>query len=441
MASPAPEHIFQIKVTLKHSKPPIWRRFFMVSSDTLADLHLTLQIIMGWQDAHLHEFEKDGVRYGLPDQEFNDNVIEEQYVPVFEVLKNEKDKLLYTYDFGDNWEHEVLLEKILPYDGTTILPLCIKGVRACPPEDIGGIPGYQRFLEIMADPEHEEHAEMREWFGIVDDFDATFFDLPDVNALLDEYCRYHGNIDDIAAGPAHASQAVLEPFLHAPQRPQGTLRFHELQGFLFAIACSPELIKPSEWMPMIFNQQHADYATFEEAQTITQALMELYNDTNTQVFDENVRLPDGIEFLSPALDNVGEDAALGQWSRGYCLGHNWLAELWDHYTPDELSEELGGSEMVLSFFSGHKLAEAFYAEVTASRGGSLEDFAEKILSMFFTAMQSYASLGRSIYTVYAQQAQQPLVKANKIGRNDPCPCGSGKKYKKCCLHKEPEQIH
>ena len=229
---------------------------------------------------------------------------------------------------------------------------------------------------------------------------------------------------------------LLSPFLVSAQRPEGTLKYHEVEGFLFAIACAPELVKPKEWLPLIFNEKEADYASTEEAQAVLQTLMDLYNVINMQVFTEEVALPDDISLKSPALINVGEGAALGQWSSGFLKGHDWLVELWDHYTPDKLDEDLGSSLMILSFFSDRKLAEAYYQEVVKSSGQSLDTFAEKLLSMFEDAMRSYAHLGNSIARALAEDAEtrEPYVAESKVGRNDPCPCGSGKKYKKCCLH-------
>jgi uncharacterized protein len=167
-----------------------------------------------------------------------------------------------------------------------------------------------------------------------------------------------------------------------------------------------------------------------------QALMELYNAINGQVFEGKVLFPDDIPLETPALENVGNTTALGQWSHGFFLGHDWLAELWDHYTPEELDEELGSSLMILSFFSDRKLAEAYYQEVVKSSGQSLDEFAQMLLELFEEAMRGYAHLGRSIQTVLAEHSapQRSYVREHKVGRNDPCPCGSGKKYKHCCLH-------
>ncbi len=226
----------------------------------------------------------------------------------------------------------------------------------------------------------------------------------------------------------------LIQFLASQNRPKGTLNYHQLQGFLFAICCSPELIVPSEWMPLIFNEQDAEYSSMEVAESMTQALMDLYNDINAQVFESRVMLPDDIAIAENAMDNIGEDAPLGQWSSGFFLCHDWLKEVWNGYTPEALGNELGSCLMILNLFSNPKLAEAFYQEIAASSGQSYEEYVATMLGMFETAMSEYAHLGRGIQTILDEQAKQPVVNPPKTGRNDPCPCGSGKKYKKCCLH-------
>ncbi|MFW2371906.1 MAG: UPF0149 family protein [Gammaproteobacteria bacterium] len=224
----------------------------------------------------------------------------------------------------------------------------------------------------------------------------------------------------------------LIEFLNSQNRPEGTLNYHQLQGFLFAICCSPELIKPSDWLPFIFDEQDANYVSIEQAQSITQALMALYNEINQELIEAEVKLPDDILIKETAMDNVGEDAPVGQWSSGFSMGHNWLVELWDHYIPDSLEQELSSCLMILSLFSSRKLAQAF---ASASQK-SLDEYVAMAQSMFDGAMHIYAHIAYSIQSALAQQAQsqQPVVHDDKVGRNDPCPCGSGKKYKKCCLH-------
>ncbi|HNP51863.1 MAG TPA: plasmid pRiA4b ORF-3 family protein [Nitrosomonas nitrosa] len=186
MTTRALRSIYQLKVSLKGLRPPIWRRFLIASTASLNDLHQVLQIVMGWADSHLHEFTKDDIRYGMHDAEFPSAVRNEAKYRLNQVLKQEKEKLLYTYDFGDDWEHEILLEKILPFETDTQLPTCLTGKRACPPEDVGGIWGYRAFLEAVADPAHPEHDSMLEWAtgDIKQPFDPEHFDLAAVNEML-----------------------------------------------------------------------------------------------------------------------------------------------------------------------------------------------------------------------------------------------------------------
>ncbi|MGR9045305.1 MAG: plasmid pRiA4b ORF-3 family protein [Gammaproteobacteria bacterium] len=181
--------IYQIKVSLNGVKPPIWRRLLVPGNLTLGRFHEVLQISMGWTNSHLHQFISDGVFYGKPDEEldFGMEVKNEDKFKLSQLLKKEKDSLVYEYDFGDGWEHKVTLEKILPYDNKAELPKCIKGKRACPPEDCGGIWGYSDLLRILNVPENPEHEDMREWLG--GDFDSEALDLGEINALLAEYCR------------------------------------------------------------------------------------------------------------------------------------------------------------------------------------------------------------------------------------------------------------
>ena len=115
MTTRALRSIYQFKVTLHLVQPVVWRRFQIVSADTLEDLHLALQIVMGWADCHLHEFATEQGRYGVPDKEFPSDIYDEADFRLEQVLKKEEDRLHYVYDFGDGWEHEVLLETVLPF--------------------------------------------------------------------------------------------------------------------------------------------------------------------------------------------------------------------------------------------------------------------------------------------------------------------------------------
>jgi uncharacterized protein len=231
---------------------------------------------------------------------------------------------------------------------------------------------------------------------------------------------------------------ALTEFLASPDRPEGTLTFHEFQGFIFAIAAAPEIIPPSEWLPLIFNAQDARYASRDEAQAMLGRIMSLYNETNDAVLEPTGDMPAGCEFRDEVLSNLDEDAPVSQWSRGFAYGHGWLEELWNEYVPEALDEDFGATMMALSFFVSRELADAYLAEFAATDDStpapSLVEIAETFREVFPEALREYALVGRSIFEVHRAadaDAREP-VRSTKVGRNKPCPCGSGKKYKRCC---------
>lgn len=174
--------IHQLKVTLRHIRPPIWRRFLVPSDTPLKRLHDALQAVMGWQDCHLHNFEAGGVVYATRDPDFPTACVSEARTLLAQVLRKPKDRLVYTYDFGDGWAHDVVLEKVLPDMPDGQFPAVLAGKRACPPEDVGGVWGYAHFLEAIGDPKHPEHAELLEWAG--DSFDPEAFSVRDANLAI-----------------------------------------------------------------------------------------------------------------------------------------------------------------------------------------------------------------------------------------------------------------
>jgi hypothetical protein len=177
--------VYQLKVTLRGSKPPIWRRFAVPGSITLAKLHSVLQIVMGWTDTHLHEFILGRQHYGVPDPDYpSEDVKSERRVKLNQLLARESDRLLYCYDFGDGWEHSLVLEKVLPCGSIALKPRCLAGKRSCPPEDCGGIYGYYDLLKALGDPNSSDHEEMKAWVGA--GFDPERFDLDEVNAILSD---------------------------------------------------------------------------------------------------------------------------------------------------------------------------------------------------------------------------------------------------------------
>ena len=178
-----PQEIYQIKVTLLGTDPPIWRRLLVPADLTLEQLHDVLQLAMGWEDCHMHEFRIGQQRFGEPDPMERDfggaRTASERTARLFHVLGRAGAKAVYTYDFGDSWEHRIVVEKRLVQEPGRTYPTCLAGERHGPPEDCGGIPGFYNLLEAISDPEHEQHEELLGWLG--DDFDPEAFSVDEVN--------------------------------------------------------------------------------------------------------------------------------------------------------------------------------------------------------------------------------------------------------------------
>jgi Plasmid pRiA4b ORF-3-like protein len=176
-----PSTAYQLKITLVGISPPIWRRILVPSTIRLSSLNDAIQAVFGWTDTHLHHFEFDGGYWGVPADEDFEGLQDESKVPLRKLLIAEGWTLNYTYDFGDNWRHKILLEKILDI-GTISRPICVDGRRHRPPEDVGGPSGYEEFLETTFDPGHEDSERFREWAG--GEFHAEEFDVKAVNEIL-----------------------------------------------------------------------------------------------------------------------------------------------------------------------------------------------------------------------------------------------------------------
>ncbi len=175
--------VYQLKVTLKDTHPPVWPRIQVRGDIRLSQLHRVLQIAMGWSDSHLHQFRVGGQYYGVPDREFGDSeTIPKSRVQLNQIAQTDKARFYYEYDFGDSWEHEIAVEKIFKPASEFKHPLCLAGKRACPPEDVGGTPGYENFLEVLAQHDNPERQELVEWIG--GEFDSETFDVESVNAQL-----------------------------------------------------------------------------------------------------------------------------------------------------------------------------------------------------------------------------------------------------------------
>jgi Plasmid pRiA4b ORF-3-like protein len=185
LKKPAAADVLSLKVALRNTKPPIWRRILMPESMTLADLHLAIQTAMGWYSCHLHDFDVDGRRYGDPSDtdDWDDEALaDESRLRLSALAGSGVTRFLYTYDFGDRWQHDILIEKASPAGVMKARPACTAGKRNCPPEDCGGPWGYAELIEVLANPAHPRYDEQLEWVG--DEFEPETFSVADADAAL-----------------------------------------------------------------------------------------------------------------------------------------------------------------------------------------------------------------------------------------------------------------
>lgn len=204
-ALPFPISVYYLRVTLKDSKPPIWRDILVPSNLTLADLHYVIQAVMGWENSHLHHFIADKVlyidetshsirdEYALDVDDRQEHDRNEKKYTVAQLLPTENTSIIYEYDLGDSWAHQIELKKILPVDSLAHQPRCIKGAQACPPEDCGGIWGYTDMLEAIQQAKSNEGEEILTWSG--QDFNPDFFDLEEVNRVLRHLLTSHESLN------------------------------------------------------------------------------------------------------------------------------------------------------------------------------------------------------------------------------------------------------
>jgi Plasmid pRiA4b ORF-3-like protein len=188
--------IYQIKCKLLHTKPAVYRTILVDSNTNFYELHHIVQLSMGWGNYHLFNFRYHDYWLELPNEEDEtDNgfsrfqKIDPRAIALKEFFISPKSKIIYTYDFGDSWNHEIQLQKILAPDSSIAVPYCLKGKYACPPEDCGSIPGYYNIIEIMKNPKHREYKEYLEWLN-GEPYNMEEFDINLVNENLKDLKEY-----------------------------------------------------------------------------------------------------------------------------------------------------------------------------------------------------------------------------------------------------------
>jgi len=235
--------------------------------------------------------------------------------------------------------------------------------------------------------------------------------------------------------PFDATQVhTLKAFLDSPERSPKSMGYAEAAGFLFAVACAPELVEPSNWLLVVIDPDNAVEINVENKKAVTAALMSLYNDITIQVQKDKALLPPEVSFCADAMANLEPDASVAKWAAGFKSGYVWLEKMWTGYIPVELKEQFGNQLSVLFFFSSKSTANSLFEEVNNPEV-TWNSMVENMQRLFPEALTGVALLSNSIHQALATRenaTQQASGQNSKVGRNEPCPCGSGKKYKKCC---------
>ena len=191
-----PERRCQLKISLDGIRPMIWRRIVVPHTISLEGLQNVFQNALGWTNSHLHMFEAYGIECRFPYDDpdgLQENEVDEDGMTLDLMFHKSKDQFKYIYDYGDHWEHTVVVERMLPFWKVPNAPLCLDGANAVPPEDCGSVPGYRDLRKILKNPKHKEYAEMRRWAGRK--FDPLAFDIATVNKRLEMY-RKKGRLKD-----------------------------------------------------------------------------------------------------------------------------------------------------------------------------------------------------------------------------------------------------
>lgn len=187
--------VYQLKISLDELHPPIWRRVLVSPEINLFELHHIIQVAMGWENYHLFQFINGPGEYiGIPEDDGWSQTVDARTILLKDTLTEKGDHILYEYDFGDSWSHTILLEQKVPKHHGISYPYCADGKRNCPPEDCGGVFGYERILEILGDKKHEEYEETQEWME--DDFDPEDFDMEGTNLRLKNIQKYIQNWEE-----------------------------------------------------------------------------------------------------------------------------------------------------------------------------------------------------------------------------------------------------
>jgi len=214
------------------------------------------------------------------------------------------------------------------------------------------------------------------------------------------------------------------------------MNFNVIHGFLFGLCCAPIAIGPEEWVPSLFGENdEVAQAIFDDEKTF-QVLIDFFNYMMDQIQGESAEFPQVLVLSDTMSENFGMESDLGQWSQGFIDASEWLGEVWEEAMIDVLEEDYTIKSVMLSFFSDEDFSRNLHEELIENDEVTFEEIYEDFLRLLPNTLKAYAFTGRKLYEqkLANDPSLQPHVAEEKVGRNDDCPCGSGKKYKKCCLH-------
>ncbi len=498
------KEVIQLKISLNGAKPPIWRRIQLPQDATFLDLHAAIQDAMGWADGHLHEFSfeqkssKRPILIGPPNPDSMFETHAEKKELVCNWLGSKWKQCIYTYDFGDNWDHTVLFEKTLPAEPGVTYPRCIAGKRACPPEDSGGIWGYKHTLEVLADPSHPEYAETREWLELEDDEetpDSEYFDpnsiifYPskehDIAAMRNEFENIpietvEDALDEIDDPPAGIPFEAISFLRATPTTPELINRitfaiehaydtaviaagdFSEVSPLWYTVVAethlSPEYIEPT--IRLVTSTTNDWDFLNEQAQYLISLLAEKYPEQVAAATMKSIDAALQLDLRTPYLFlfdvfrivNVKKYVPWLLQTMAH-PNNNWKAPFADLILQLQLTEAIPVLEQVVQVLESSEPRAMMIGYSEARQIAECVQYLKNPTSLpkDIVVGPEYKDRGdwEAHFRRFADRfeedddeddpeiggnpyASEPYIGSSKIGRNDPCTCGSTKKYKKCC---------
>ena len=427
--------VFELRVSLLGAEPVVWRRILVPEDADLPLIHIVLQMAMGWENCHLHEFvSADRKRYGVVDEvEPQSGMLDEAQYLLTDLVSEPGDRCLYIYDFGDDWVHEIVLEAVseAEFESEAEQFRCLAGEGACPPENCGGVPGYLELLEKFNDLDAVGHDEAVDLLG--EEFDPEAFDC----SVFDEriaalYARFQsGSATDEADEEVDEEMALiydLLEFLESDVAPESTMSIFTLDGFFAALAIHPVAVMPSTWLPMVWDMSGSghqpNFSSATQAEKGMGLLFMYMNSVLSQLTGESADYAPLFEIFE--IDSPDEmTRAATEWSIGFMFGAMIDEEVWERTFADE-----EGRKMMLPFMfmSGINDKEI---DIDDTRK---KEIREELIDELYACVLDLQEFWEPWRTENLAKNAPGGTKRSRqrVGRNDPCPCGSGKKFKQCC---------